>query len=168
MNRVYSVLLALCLLVLACDDKSKPKKPDNLISKDKMEKILYDLYIVNSAKGVNKKALERFNVVPERYILTKYGIDSLQFAESNNYYAFDTDAYKAMVGSIKSRLEKEKEHLEALKKKEAQAAKRKRDSINKAKTQKDSSNKIKIDLKKDVLLKGKEALLKSKKETSKN
>ena len=131
MKHIYSILLGLLLLFFACDNKAKPKKPDNLIPKDKMEKIIYDLYIVTSAKGTNKKVLEQNNIVPETYILTKYNIDSLQFAESNNYYAFDSEGYKAIIDNVKARLQEEKKYFEELQKKEGQAAKRRRDSLKK-------------------------------------
>ncbi|WP_296380704.1 DUF4296 domain-containing protein [Winogradskyella sp.] len=134
MVKKISVVIVLCLLVLACNETDKPKKPENLISKDKMSEVLYDLYIVNAAKGVNRKLLETNGFIPETYVLTKYNIDSTQFADSNTYYAFDIDIYKAIVDKVKIRLEKEKEEYEELQKIEGQAAKRKRDSIKKAKT----------------------------------
>ena len=129
--RIYSILLALLFLFCACDNKTKRKKPENLIPKDKMEKIIYDLYIVTSAKGTNKKILEQKYIVPETYILTKYNIDSLQFVESNDYYAFDSEQYKTIIENVKARLQEEKKHYEELQKKEGQEAKRRRDSINK-------------------------------------
>ncbi len=144
MRRFRIIFLGLLVLMAACDDKNKPEKPKDLISKDKMEVILYDLYILNSAKGINKKILENNNVVPETYILTKHNIDSIQFAESNDYYAFDSDDYKAMIERIKTRLQKEKTEFEELQKTEGQAAKRRRDSINRANSQKriDSLKKV--------------------------
>jgi hypothetical protein len=144
MFKKITVILLLCFLVIACTGNGRPKKPDNLISKDKMSEVLYDLYIINAAKGVNRKLLEANGFVPETYVLTKYNIDSLQFALSNTYYSFDTNAYKTIVEQVKSRLEREKEELEALQKTEDKAAKRKQDSINKLKTKKnDSTNKFK-------------------------
>ncbi len=123
----------MCLLVIACSGNDKPKKPDNLISKDKMSEVLYDLYIINAAKGVNKKLLEAKGFIPETYVLTKHNIDSLQFVDSNMYYAFDTDVYEAIVDIVKVRLEEKKVEFEALQKKEQKAIKRNRDSINKIK-----------------------------------
>jgi hypothetical protein len=118
-------------LVIACDN-DRPKKPENLIAIDKMSDVLYDLYIMNAAKGVNRKLLEANGVIPETYILTKYNIDSLQFAESNMYYAFDNEDYEVIVDKVKIRLEEEKVEIEALQKTE-KATKRKRDSIDKKK-----------------------------------
>lgn len=146
MFKNISVIVVLCLLVMACNGYDRPKKPDNLIPKDKMSEVLYDLYIINAAKGVNRKLLESNGFVPETYVLTKYNIDSLQFAESNGYYSFDPDVYKAIIDQVKTRLEKEKEEFDVLKKAEDEVAKIKRDSINKIKLRKkDSIKKLKTD-----------------------
>ncbi|GAB4158767.1 MAG: hypothetical protein Tsb0033_12340 [Winogradskyella sp.] len=135
-------------MVVSCNNKKKPPKPDNLIAKEKMEHILYDLYVINAAKGVNRKLLEDKGIVPESYILKKHQIDSLQFANSNAYYAFDPDVYKGMVEKIKTRLENEKKTFEDLEKKEGVEAKRRRDSIRKRNEQRRDS--IKAALKKEV------------------
>lgn len=144
MIKKVSVIIVLCLLVLACNENDKPKPPNNLIPKEKMSEILYDLYTINAAKGVNRKLLEKNGFIPETYVLTKYGIDSTQFANSNTYYAFDAETYKSIVDQVKARLEKEKAEFEELQKVEGMAAKVRRDSINKInQRKKDSLNKIK-------------------------
>lgn len=144
----FLYILVIFVFAVSCDNKSKPPKPNNLISTDKMENILYDLYVINAAKGVNRKLLEDKGIVPESYVLNKHKIDSAQFAESNAYYAFDTDLYKSMVEKVKSRLQKDKERFEDLEKKKSKKAKRRRDSISRVNDkQKDS---IKKALKKEV------------------
>jgi len=136
------ISIVLSLLVIACSS-DKPKKPENLIPKEKMEQVLYDLYIINAAKGVNRKLLEHNGFMPETYVLTKYNIDSIQFRQSNDYYAFDAIAYKNIVENVKKRLEKDKIVFEKLQKTEGQAAKRRRDSLSKINTKKkDSIKKI--------------------------
>ena len=55
---------------------------------------MFDVLLLNSAKGLQKKTLELHGVYPEDYVYTKYSIDSLQFALSNNYYAYDVESYK--------------------------------------------------------------------------
>ncbi len=145
MVKNISIIAVICLLVLACNETDKPKQPDNLISKEKMSEILHDLYIINAAKGVNRKLLETNGFVPETYVLTKYNIDSTQFANSNAYYAFDTDTYKTIVDQVKERLEKEKAEFEELQKIEGQAAKVKRDFTEKIKQRKKDSIKKVLD-----------------------
>lgn len=133
MFKNISIIIVLSFLIIACNGIDKPKKPDNLISKDKMAEVLYDLYVINAAKGVNKKMLESNGFNPENYVLKKYNIDSLQFVDSNMYYAFNTEAYEAIIEQVKARLEMEKDEVEALQKAEAEAEKIRRDSINKMK-----------------------------------
>ena len=144
----FITVLLLGMLVLACEPKLKPEKPDNLISKDKMTEVLYDMFVVNAAKGVNRRKLELEGINPERYILEKYNIDSLQFAQSNDYYAYDIETYGSIIETIKKRLTKEKEHFEAIDKKEQDAKKRKRDSLKKLKDE--TSLEVKEPLKKRV------------------
>ena len=126
-NVVY--FLFLFVFAMSCNDSVRVKKPDNLITKDKMSDILYDLYTINAAKGVNRKLLETNGFIPETYVLRKYDIDSAQFADSNMYYAFDTESYNAIIEKVKSRLEKEKEKYEELNEAKSSEGKAKRDSI---------------------------------------
>ncbi|SDG88997.1 DUF4296 domain-containing protein [Winogradskyella thalassocola] len=142
MLKRISIILILGFLILACDGPKKPKKPDNLISKAQMTDLLYDLYLVNAAKGVNRSTLEKNDLDPEVYILKKYKVDSTRFAESNTYYAFDTETYKEIVDNVKARLESEKKRFEDIKKKETDSIKKRRDSISeKRKTPKQSTEK---------------------------
>lgn len=146
-------ILILGLSALACTSTQRPKKPDNLIPKDQMSDILFDLYTINAAKGVNRKLLEKNGFVPKTYVLTKYNIDSLQFANSNDYYAYDNEEYKVIIEKVKARLEKEKEGHEIIRDKEREAKKSTTDSLKQLKKkEKDSlegrsilKQKIKID-----------------------
>ncbi|MBF8148816.1 DUF4296 domain-containing protein [Winogradskyella sp. F6397] len=141
LKRTY-IILVLGIVLLACNGIKKPKKPDNLISKAQMTDLLYDLYLLNAAKGVNRATLEKNDLDPEFYILKKYNIDSTRFAESNAYYAFDAETYKAIVDVVKERLESKKQHYDEVKKKETDSINRRRDSIAKSKrTPKDSIKK---------------------------
>jgi len=137
--RVLSIIFVLGLLFSSCTKREKPAKPSDLIAKDKMEHILYDLYILNAAKGVNSKILESKGIKPESYLLTKHNIDSTQFANSNAYYAFDADEYKVLVESVRARLEKDKEKFEEQDRIEGIRAKRRRDSLAKANRKKKDS-----------------------------
>ena len=130
MLKYISVIVVLGVLVLACSDSYKQKKPDNLIPKDQMTELLYDLYVINAAKGVNRKTLEANDFNPETYILTKYNVDSIQFAESNTYYAFNTEVYSDIVEKVKARLEKEKEVYTEIEERVNDSIKKRRDSIS--------------------------------------
>ena len=90
------------------------KKPSNLISEDQMVEILYDMVLINSSKGVNKKLLQKNINNPEAYIFKKHNIDSLQFAESNAYYTFKNEVYKSIYEKLELKLTIQKTKLEAL------------------------------------------------------
>jgi len=95
-----------CLLLsfISCNDGME--KPKNLIEKDKMVDILYDLTLLEAVKsqnvggGINKK-------MANEYVFKKYKIDSIQLAESNKYYASDVEEYKKMFEKIKQKLDEE-------------------------------------------------------------
>lgn len=128
MNRLICYML-ISLFVLSCNNIDRPKKPNNLISKNKMIDIITDINLVTAAKGIDKKLLEEKGINPQKYIYQKYNIDSIQFAESNNYYAYDVKDYEDIYLSVKQRLEKQKEQYEAIEAKEL----KEKDSLKKIK-----------------------------------
>lgn len=133
--------ILLVLLVISCKNNSidKPKKPDNLISKDKMVEVIYDISIINAAKGTNRKLIENNGIVPEDYIYEKHNIDSLQFALSNEYYAYNLKTYEDIYNSVKIKLEKDKNHFKTI----IETKQKIKDSLNKIrKSERDSLKKI--------------------------
>ncbi|MFC4723166.1 DUF4296 domain-containing protein [Geojedonia litorea] len=137
----YVICFLVCLF-LACKGVERPKKPDNLIAKEKMADILFDVFILNSAKGINKRVLETNGIMPEKFIFEKYNIDSAQFANSNDFYAYDVKTYEAIINSVLERIEREKKIYEQLDKEEAKERQRKADSIREARKENDSLFKI--------------------------
>lgn len=101
------------IYLFSCSNKSA-KKPDNLISIETMEEIIYDVYMLNAIKISNKKLLQNEEVSFEKEIFEKYNIDSLRFAKSNDYYAADFETYKALIERIKKRMDLNKKALEQL------------------------------------------------------
>ena len=71
------VFIFILIVFLSCSNKVK--KPDNLISEEKMVDIIYEASILTAAQGVNKKALEDKGIEPENFVYSKFNIDSLQF-----------------------------------------------------------------------------------------
>ena len=145
----------MCLFFSCNPSIEKPKKPDNLIPEDKMVDIMYDMYILNSAKGVNKKLLELNGIMPKEYIFEKYSIDSTQFAESNNYYVYNTKTYESILNEIAKKIDVKKKEYEALDKIEEADKKRKEDSLRKIRVrEKDSLFRInELKLKKKTSIK---------------
>lgn len=131
--------LVVCLVFSCNPSVEKPKKPENLIPEDKMVDIMYDIFILNSAKGVNKKMLELNGILPKDYVFEKYSIDSTQFAESNNYYVYDTKTYESILNKIAEKIDAKKKEYEALDKIEEADKKRKEDSIRRVRSKEKDS-----------------------------
>jgi hypothetical protein len=141
------LLVVTTLFIMSCENLDV-KKPANLISEDQMVEILYDVVLINSAKGVNKQVLQRSINNPHQYIYKKHNIDSLQFAESNAYYTFKNEVYKSIYEKLELKLTTQKTVYEALQKEK----KRIKDSIKEQKkttaTPLNVDRKIKFDSKK--------------------
>jgi len=86
-------------------------KPENLISKEKMVLILNDLAIANAAKVTNVQILRKYNLEPTAYIFEKYGIDSIQFVESDRYYASIPEEHEKIYLAVEAKLKGEKKRL---------------------------------------------------------
>ncbi len=128
------------LLLFSCAEKVI-EEPENLIPKDKMTDILYDLALLNSTVSVNRAAFEKRGVEVMPYLYEKYNIDSIQFVSSDLYYASIPLEYEAMYTAIVERLQKEVDDIE-------DARKQKNDSIVKNKVKaKDSLSKQPKELK---------------------
>ena len=102
-----AVILIFALFAFACT-KKVVEKPDNLIGKEKMTDIFYDLAILEAIRSQKPIVLEENGVDQNTYIYRKYDIDSVQFAKSNQYYAADIVTYKQMYEEVAKRLEAHK------------------------------------------------------------
>lgn len=126
------ILFILSFAVLSCSDKTV-EKPENLIEKETMEKILYDLALLQAVKGHDASLLQKNSINPKTYIYQKYKIDSTQFVKSNIYYSSDITEYKKMYDNVIAKIAEEKKIIDAKFKKELQAEQKKiRDSIIKS------------------------------------
>ena len=103
-NWLYFLIIC---TVLGCNEKVV-EKPANLISRDQMAEILYDLAIINAAKKTNPSRLEERDLEAMPFIYNKHDIDSLQFFQSDVYYASIPEEYEAIYKTVEARLEREK------------------------------------------------------------
>ena len=136
MKKILPFLIIFGLFV-SCK-KELAKEPAHLIEKSKMVDIMYDLSLIGAMRNQNSTLLDSFKNNSNEYIYKKYKIDSIQFAQSNIYYAADYKEYKKMYEQVKNRLAKDKTLTEVA---------------------------IKVDKKKALLLEKKNKKLKLKKET---
>lgn len=101
--RIFFIAL-MGLLLTACGSESKAEKPANLIEKNKMIDVLVDTYITNAARSKSFQEIKEENIRLDKFILQKYDIDSLQFVQSNAYYAHDIDDYVQMLEQVEARI----------------------------------------------------------------
>ena len=94
-------------LLLSCGNEPV-EKPGNLIARDKMVDIIYDLSLLDAMRSQRPSLLETNQINPNTYIYKKYGIDSLQLAKSTQYYAADIKEYKKIYEEVSKRLEEKK------------------------------------------------------------
>ena len=107
MNKLKVIIIL--IFVLGCNNSLTQKPiPLDLISQEKMVDIIYDMTLINVAKGVNKSILENNGIIPEQYLFNKHSIDSTLFARSNEYYSNDLKTYQMIYDNVKIKLEKNK------------------------------------------------------------
>ncbi|MCH2192530.1 DUF4296 domain-containing protein [Kordia sp.] len=128
MKKYIICLLTVLLTIVSCNEEAVPK-PDNLLSKERMAAILYDISLINSIKGVNKKKLEDGYMHLDTYLYKKHDTDSTQFLSSNNYYAANPALYNEIYGIVPARLTKERKKVGD----ELEAEQKRRDSVQKSK-----------------------------------
>jgi hypothetical protein len=119
-----AILYIFCIALISCGEKVV-KEPEQLISKEKMADILYDLAILTAAKNTSTDLLVKNKIETMEYLYTKYGIDSIQFVENNLYYASRPAEYVAIYTKVDS-------VLGSVQKKMEEARKIKADSIRQA------------------------------------
>jgi hypothetical protein len=116
------ILLATVFVFISCKDEVI-KKPNRLIEKETMVNIMYDLSVLDGIKYQNPSSLDSFKINPKKYIYSKYKIDSVQFAQSNIYYASNYEEYSGIIDEINNRLTKKKSEVTAVIKADAKKKK---------------------------------------------
>jgi len=103
------------VILISCNEKIV-EQPENLIAKDKMVLILKDMAIVHAARNSNLQLLKDNGIEPTNYVFQKYKVDSLQFVESDKYYASLPLMYERIYEEVEGLLIEEKQKAKELKK----------------------------------------------------
>ncbi len=111
-----NLCILLCFVFLCSCVQKLIDEPDNLISKEKITNILYDLAILNAAKSTNSIILRNNDIEPMQFLFSKYKIDSIQFVESNRYYASLPKEYENIYTAVNERLKSENKRMKGAKK----------------------------------------------------
>jgi len=134
----FIVILLVLFFSISCK-KDVVKQPAKLIEKEKMIDIMYDLSLLEAMRYQKPLSLDSIENDPKKFILRKYKVDSLQFAQNNMYYASDYESYKDMFDEVNKRISVVQRAADSLAKiDEKKAAK---ESKKKAKESKDSIQK---------------------------
>jgi hypothetical protein len=102
----HILFFGILLFVLSCNRFNGPEKPKDLISKEKMVAILIDSRMLSAASAKNRRIMKDYNLDISSYVYEIHNIDSLQFAQSNSYYAFHMDMYEEIFENVVDSLEK--------------------------------------------------------------
>lgn len=141
----FLVSVLILSFLAGCQDVKRPIKPVNLISKDKMVLILSESYTGNAARSINNRIMRDEVIELDSLIFKKFNIDSLQFAQSNAYYASQFNDYIEILKKVEERLVAQKAEIDTLMIREAKI---KKDSIEAArenrKLKKDSTSEGKL------------------------
>lgn len=126
-------LVIICAFVCfcGCQNVSMPEKPENLIPQVLMVDIITSSYTMNAARSIDNRTIVNKGIKLDSIIYNRFKIDSLQFAQSNEYYSADLDTYKEIFLQVEAKLSEEREKRELIwdAYREAQKEKQKLDSI---------------------------------------
>jgi hypothetical protein len=102
-------VLLFCFVLIGSCQNGPIEKPDNLIDQDKMVDIMFDITVLEAMKSQTALVLETNKINPNTYIYKKYNIDSLQFANSDKYYASNVNKYKEIFDAVNKKIEDQME-----------------------------------------------------------
>ena len=92
--------LLISILIIGCSSNA----PENLISEEKMESIIFDIMILNASSGYDLKIDN--NMISDELIYRKYNIDSAQFYDSELYYSRNPRIHLNIYSNVKRRIQK--------------------------------------------------------------
>jgi hypothetical protein len=96
-------VIILFFLIVSCSNLEL-REPENLISVDEMESILFDLIIINSARSSSYQNPKYSSSLGDIYIYKKYKVDSSQLVESEFYYSKRPKIYLKIHQNVQNRL----------------------------------------------------------------
>jgi len=113
-GHLFLIVVVFGLVLTACQDVKRPQIPVNLITQDTMVSVLVDAYTINAARSIDNRIIVNKGVLLDSILYSKHRIDSLQFAQSNAYYASDLEVYKKLFLKVQEKLKIEKTKKDTL------------------------------------------------------
>ena len=104
--------ILLVFLVLSSCTQVEEVPPENLIGEEKMADLIFELAVLDAAKGfVPKDQKQRIDLDADSFYQF-HEIDSAQFTRSNAYYAKQPKAYLRIVSMANTKLEEFEKNME--------------------------------------------------------
>ena len=105
-------VILLALLMLSSCAQLEEVPPENLIGEQKMADLIFELAVLDAAKGFVPKDQKGRIVLDADSFYQFHEIDSAQFTSSNAYYAKQPKAYLRIVSMAKTKLEEFEKNME--------------------------------------------------------
>ena len=101
--------LLVYIFMMGCSSNA----PENLISEEKMESIIFDIMILNASSSYDLKIDN--NMISDELIFRKHDIDSAQFYDSELYYSKNPRIHFNIYSNVKKRIQKSIDSLKNIK-----------------------------------------------------
>ena len=101
--------LLVYIFMIGCSSNA----PEELISEEKMESIIFDIMILNASSGYDLKIDN--DMISDELIFRKYDIDSAQFYNSELYYSRNPKIHFNIYSNVKRRIQKSVDSLKNIK-----------------------------------------------------
>tara|TARA_B100001027_G_scaffold205523_1_gene168444 strand:- start:1737 stop:2054 length:318 start_codon:yes stop_codon:yes gene_type:complete len=101
--------LLISIFIIGCSSSA----PEDLISEEKMESIIFDIMILNASSGYDLKIDN--DMISDELIFRKYDIDSAQFYNSELYYSRNPKIHFNMYSNVKKRIQKSIDSIKSIK-----------------------------------------------------
>lgn len=114
---IYLLLIPLVLLSASCHKKQVQKKPDNLIGRNTMVKLIAESYLIESVLFFNPAdTVNRFESTKAYYkdLFDRYGVTREQFNKSIEYYMGDEDMSEKLLSEAHAIILQKKKELAVL------------------------------------------------------
>tara|TARA_B100000941_G_scaffold238292_1_gene181380 strand:+ start:239 stop:556 length:318 start_codon:yes stop_codon:yes gene_type:complete len=101
--------LLISIFIIGCSSNA----PEDLISEEKMESIIFDIMILNASSGYDLKIDN--DMISDELIFRKYDIDSAQFYNSELYYSRNPKIHFNIYSNVKKRIQKSIDSVKSIK-----------------------------------------------------
>ena len=101
--------LIIFIFIIGCSSNV----PEDLISEEKMESIIFDIMILNASSSYDLKIDN--DMISDELIFRKHDIDSAQFYNSELYYSRNPKIHFNIYSNVKRRIQKSIDSIKSIK-----------------------------------------------------